>query len=78
VNTQPAFSSWQIVLAELKEGKVSVGVRFDKADTVHFFLMHKTPKEATQVAINIARGEITLQDIARYDWRAVTLPYKEL
>jgi hypothetical protein len=76
MSEQP-IKEWQVVMAELKEGTASVGVRFNREDTVHFFLLHKPLKEAVQMVASIARREMTLQDIALYDWRAVTLPYKE-
>jgi len=76
MNESP-IKEWQVVMAELKEGKASVGVRFNREDTVHFFEMHKTPEEAARIVADIALGKVTLQDIARYDWRAYNLPYKE-
>jgi hypothetical protein len=71
------IKEWQVVMAELKKGKASVGIRFNREDMVHFFEMHKSPQEAARIVADIALGKITLQDIARYDWRAVNLPYKE-
>jgi hypothetical protein len=76
MNESP-IKEWQVVMAELREGKASVGVRFNREDIVHFFLMHKTPQEAARMVADIARGKVTLKDIANYDWKAVTLPYKE-
>ena len=74
---EQTIKEWQVVMAELVTGTASVGVRFNQEDTVHFFLLHATPGEAASVVADIARGNITLRDIATYDWRAVTLPYKE-
>jgi len=69
--------TWSIVLAELREGTASVGIRFDTQDTVHFFELHKQPAAAAQIVADIANGKITLRDIANYDWKAVTIPYRE-
>jgi hypothetical protein len=73
---KPAIESWEVVIAELKAGTASVGSRINKEETVHFFMMNKTPTEAAQVVRNIATGKMSLQDIAGYDWQAVNIPLK--
>lgn len=75
ISQEPAIQSWQVVLAELKVGTASVGIRFNQEDTVQFFLMHKTPTEAARVVADIAKGTMTLKDIAGYDWQAVNMPH---
>lgn len=72
------FRKWAVVMAELKPGTVSVGIRFDEDPTAHFFMLHKTPAEATKVVADIAKGTITLKDIAGYDWQAVELPFDQM
>jgi hypothetical protein len=73
---QNPIQKWGIVMAELKPGTASVGIRFNDELVTHFFLLHKTPEEATKVVASIAKGEITLQDIAAYDWYAITMKEK--
>lgn len=64
----------ELVLAELRTGKVSVGWRFNRQHTVHFFYLHRRPEEAAEIAARITRGEMTSQHIAMLDWHAVYLP----
>lgn len=78
VPAQQPIREWQIVMAELKQGVASVGIRFNREDTVHFFALNKTPQEAAQIVADVAKGKITLRDIAGYDWRAVELPYSDM
>lgn len=70
----PVIREWQVVMAELKAGTASVGVRFNHEPTVHFFSLHQTPQDAVKIVARIARGEITLKDIAGMDWQAVEMP----
>ena len=74
---QNPISKWGIVMAELKPGTASIGVRFNDDLLVHFFIFHKSPQEAVKIVASIAKGEITLQDIAGYNWTPIELSEKQ-
>lgn len=67
----------QIVMAELKSGTASVGLRFNKQETVQFAWLHLPLAEAAKIAAGIARKEITSEQIAARDWHAVRVPLNQ-
>jgi len=77
MSTEHESASWHIVMAELTPGTASVGIRLGKQEMVQFFVLDTTPEQAARLVADIARGYVTLKDIAAYSWRAVLLPYKE-
>lgn len=66
--------NWQIVVAELEEGKASVGIRFNDSETVQFFEMNQTPEEAVAIVILVKTDVLTLWQIAQKEWIARDIP----
>jgi hypothetical protein len=75
-HAQPTIiHEWNIVAAELSEGTMSVGVRFNREETVHFFMMHLDPDTAAEIIAELAQAKtLPLSALMSYEWTDMQLP----
>jgi hypothetical protein len=62
-----------LVLVESTPGKTSVGFRQDE-ETVLLFAEELEPQEAAQLAANIVRGQVSLEELSTRRWREIPSP----
>lgn len=71
-----AHPPFAIVLVESTQGKASVGVRVGKTSTIQLLEGWEdlSPLEAVRIAMDIAEGEISPEDLAAKKYREWNLP----
>jgi hypothetical protein len=63
-----------IVLAELVQGKASVGFRLGQGDMVDFFTEDLEPADAAKLVADISQGRVDLEELSRRPMRKVYFP----